>query len=200
MNRTCRLTFTLVLFAVVAVLLSGCAPLPWQTRTAARDVLKRSPHCPCSFSYPASWYFEAANGDTSKPQLAVHSYNDSSAAHVPIPTRFADIDIDWHPDPIGQLYLAATTRHLSAQPEQVERLTVSHYPATSYAYWTAPPAGGGVYEQHIYLWVPEYQQDYDLSLLAANPPGRDVARERAVFAAIVRSLVIGPQPATVSGS
>ncbi len=199
-NRAYRHTAFFTLFVIVAILLSGCAPLPWQTRTATGDTLKRSPHCPCSFSYPTSWYFEAANGDTSKPQLAVHSYNDSSAAHIPIPTRFADIGIDWHPDPTGQLYLAATTRHLAAQPEQVERLTVSGYPATSYAYWTAPPADGGVYEQHIYLWVPEYQLDYDLSLLAANPPGRDVARERAVFDAIVRSLVIGPQPATSSGS
>ncbi len=174
-------------------LLSGCAPLPWQTRVATGNVLKISPNCPCRFSYPVSWYFSAADGDASKPQLAVHSYNDSSAAHAPIPTRFADVGIDAHPDPTGQLYLAATTRHFSPIPEQVRRLVVSDRPAVSYAHWTAPPSEGGIYEEHIYLWAPELQQDYDISLLAANPPGQDISRERAVFDGIVRSLVIGPQ-------
>ena len=173
--------------------LGGCAPLPWQTRAATGDVLKISPGCPCRFSYPASWYYSDAGGDTSKPQLAVHSYNDSSAAHAPIPTRFADVGIDWRPDSTGQLYLAATSRHFAPLPEQVERLVVSGFQAMSYAHWTAPPSEGGVYEEHIYFWAPQYQQDYDLSLLAANPPGRDVARERAIFRRIVGSLVIGPQ-------
>jgi len=192
--RTLRRSIALPAVCALALLaLGGCAP-PWETRVATGDVLKWSPSCPCTFSYPASWYYEASDGDTSKSQLAVHSYNSSSAAHAPIPTRFADVGIDWHSDPTGQLYLAATTRHFSPLPEQVARLTVSGYPAMSYAHWTAPPSEGGVYEEHVYLWAPEYQQDYDISLMAANPPGRDVARERAVFDRIVRSLVIAPQP------
>jgi len=174
--------------------------LPWRTRAATGDALVKSPGCPCRFSYPASWYFSAANGDSSMPQLAVHSYNDSSAAHAPIPTRFADVGIDWHPDPTGQLYLAATTRHFSPLPEQVERLVVAGRPAMSYAHWTAPPSEGGVYEQHVYVWAPEEQLDYDISLMATNPPGRDVARERAIFDRIVGSLVIGPQPPNAPGS
>jgi len=46
----------------------------------------------------------------------------------------------------------------------------------------------------VYLWAPAYDLDYDLSLMAGNPPGRDVARACAVFARVLRSLVIGPQP------
>lgn len=183
----------IALFALIVILLSGCAPLPWEARAAAGDVLKVSQGCPCRFSYPASWYYSASDGDTSKSRLAVHNYNDSSAAHAPIPTRFADVGIDWHPDPTGQLYLAATTRHFAPIPEQATRLVVSNRDAMSYAHWTAPPSEGGVYEEHIYLWAPELQLDYDISLMAANPPSRDIAAERATFYKIVRSLVIGPQ-------
>lgn len=184
----------IISFAVVVVLLSGCASLPWRTPVATGSVLLQSPGCACRFVYPASWFYEAANGDASKSNLAVHSYNDSSAAHVPIPTHFADIGIDWLPDPTGQLYLAATTRHFSPMPgEQAKHLVVSNRPAMSFSYWTARPSGGGIFEEHVYVWVPEYQRDYDISLLAANPPSDDVAHDRAVFAKLVHSLVIGPQ-------
>jgi hypothetical protein len=156
-----------------------------------------SPACQCRFSYPAAWYFRTAIGDTSQPQLALHSYDDANTDHRPVPTRFADIGIDWHPDPHGHLYQALTAPHALSLPGLAERrvpLVVAGFPAVSYASWTAPPSEGGIYEQHVYLWVPAYDRDYDLSLMAGNPPGRDVAGERAVFARVLRSLVIGPQP------
>src|SRR5947199_99430 len=99
------------------------------------------------------------------PPLGLTSYHASSADHAPIPTTFATIGVDWQSDPLGQLYLAATTRHFSPWPGH--RLTVAGWPATSYAHWTAPPAQGGIYVEHVYFFVPWYQRDYDLWLQAA---------------------------------
>ena len=181
--------------ACIGLLVGGCAPLPGQTtRPPTGDRRAVSPACPCRFSYPAAWSFRTAIGDTSQPQLALHSYDDANPDHLPVPTRFADIGLDWHPDPDGLLYQALTAPHALSLPglsEHRAHLVVSGFPALSYAHWTGLPSEGGLYEQHVYLWAPAYGRDYDLSLMAANPPGRDVARERAVFARVLRSLVIG---------
>jgi len=184
--------------ACITLLVGGCAPPPGQTaRPPTGDRRAVSPACQCRFSYPAAWYFRTAIGDTSQPQLALHSYDDANTDHRPVPTRFADIGLDWHPDPGGHLYQALTAPHALSLPRLAEHrapLVVAGFPAVSYAHWTAPPSEGGIYEQHVYLWAPAYDRDYDLSLMAGNPPGRDVARARAVFTRVLRSLVIGPQP------
>ena len=161
---------------------------------ALGDVLAVSSPCQCRFRYPAAWFLRTAIGDTSQPQLALHSYNDAALDHLPVPTRSADIGLDWRPDPDGLLYRAISAPHavsLSGLAERRTSLVVSGLPAVSYAHWTGAPSAGGVYEQHVYLWAPASQRDYDLSLLAGNPPGRDVARARAVFARVLRSLIIG---------
>jgi len=141
-----------------------------------------------------------ANGDTSQPQVAIHSYPDATSDHAPISTRLADISISWRPDPDGQLYRGVTTGHFALGPEDITHLVVAGYRAVSYAHWTDAPSNGGLYEQHVYLWAPPYQEDLDIALMAANPPGRDVARERAVFAQVLRSFVIGPPPSTSTAS
>jgi len=196
-NRGYRRAGALALGAGVALLLVGALTLERgraRARPATGDARVVSAACPCRFRYPAAWFFRAAIGDTSQPPLALHSYDDANAAHLPAPTRLADIGIDWHPDPDGRLYhalIAAPPVVSLSPPEQVAHLVVSGFPALSYAHWTGLPSEGGLYEQHVYLWAPAYGRDYDLSLMAANPPGRDVARERAVFARVLRSLVIG---------
>jgi len=137
----------------IALLVGGCAPPPGQTaRPPTGDRRAVSPACQCRFSYPAAWYFRTAIGDTSQPQLALHSYDDANTDHRPVPTRFADIGLDWHPDPGGHLYQALTAPHALSLPGLSERrapLVVAGFPAVSYAYWTAPPSAGGIYEQHM---------------------------------------------------
>lgn len=173
--------------AVLALSLAGCAA-PWPVPLAHGNLVLRSPDCHCRFTYPASWRFAAANGDPSTPTLSVASYDTSSADHVPVPHTFAIIGIDWRDDPLGQLYLATTTRRLSGGNER--HVVVSGRSATLYSSWTAPHAQGGVYVEHIYLFVPWYQRDYDLSFQAANPPSNDVRALHSVFAAVVHSLAI----------
>lgn len=196
-NRGYRRAGVLALVACVAVLVVGALAhghAPDTARPATGDARVVSAACPCRFRYPAAWFFRAAIEDTSQPPLALHSYDDANAAHLPAPTRLADIGIDWHPDPDGRLYHALTAAPpvvSLSPPEQVAHLVVSGFLALSYAHWTGLPSEGGLYEQHVYLWAPAYGRDYDLSLMAANPPGRDVARERAVFAHVLHSLVIG---------
>jgi len=177
------------LLAALALLLGGCA-LPWNTIRPAGEAIVRSPACHCRFSYPAAWYTSSANGDSSLPILGLNSYDTSSGSHAAVPSRYADIGIDWQSDPTGQLYLTATTSHFSTLPGR--RLTVSGWPATAYATWTAPPAQGGIYMEHVYVFVPWYQRDYDLWLQAANPPGNDVSAPRRVFTRLLRTLVIVP--------
>ena len=185
----CRLWILPALLALLPLLVTGCAE-PEAARRPRGDVVLRSPSCHCRFPYPAAWYFQPANGDPSRPLLGITSYDASSADHVPIPTTFANIGVDWQSDPLGQLYLAATTRHFSPWPGH--RLTVSGWPATSYAHWTAPPAQGGVYVEHVYFFVPWYQRDYDLWFQAANPPSHDIAPLHRVFAHLLRTLTIVP--------
>lgn len=175
--------------AVLALLLAGCA-VPWSAPPVHGNLVLRSPECHCRFTYPASWRFAAANGDPSTPTLSLASYDTSSADHVPVPRTFAIIGIDWRDDPLGQLYLATTTRHLSGGKGR--SVVVSGRSATLYSSWTAPPAQGGVYVEHIYLFVPWYQRDYDLSFQAANPPSNDVRALHSVFASVVHSLTIVP--------
>lgn len=179
---------------LLSLALSGCAALPWAAARPHGVQLLRSPGCHCRLRYPGAWFATAANGDSSEPALGLHSYDASSADHVPIPTRYADIGIDWQDDPTGQLYLAATTRRFSPLPAQ--HLTVAGWPATAFAHWTAPPARGGVYALHVYIFVPWYQRNYDLSFTAANPPGHDITALRQVFLRVLRSLVIVPPNAT----
>ncbi len=169
-------------------LLTACA-LPW---TPARHglVVLRSPACHCRFTYPAAWYFQPSNGDTSRPILGLSSYDASSADHVPIPATFADVGINWQSDPTGQLYLAATTRSFSH--DQARRLTVSSWPATSYTHWTAPRSQGGVYQEHVYVFVPWYQRDYDIWFDASSPHAADIPRLHRVFEQVVRSITIVP--------
>ena len=177
------------LLALLPLLVTGCAA-PWAAGRPRGEAVLHSPSCHCRFTYPAAWYFQPSNGDPSRPLLGITSYDASSADHAPIPTTFANIGIDWQSDPLGQLYLAATTRHFSPWPGH--RLTVAGRPATSYTHWPAPPAQGGVYVQHVYLFVPWYQRDYDLWFQAANPPGRDIAPLHRVFDRVLRSLKIVP--------
>jgi hypothetical protein len=177
------------LLALLSLMVSGCAA-PWAAGRVRGDVVLHSPSCHCRFAYPATWHFAPANGDTSQPEFGLYSYDATSAAHAPIPRTFANIGIDWQSDPLGQLYVAATTRRFSPWPGQ--RLTVSGWPATSYAHWTAPPSQGGVYLEHVYFFVPWYQRDYDLWFQAANPPGRDVSRLHRVFVQVLRSMTIVP--------
>ncbi len=187
--------------ALVATLLGGCAvlavgaarshattPTPSVSCSASPGLASLcSPTCPCRLSYPASWSFQDARGDASKPAFGLYSYDDVSADHATIPARYASIGVDWQPDPAGQLYLATTTRNfggVSGRP-----LTVSGYPAMSYAYWTDRPADGGVYQQHVYVYVPANQRDYDLSF-TASPPSANVVSAQRIFARTLRSLVI----------
>lgn len=164
--------------------LTACAA-PWMAASRPRGtVVLRSPSCHCRFTYPAAWYFTPGNGDSSLPILGLTNYDASSADHVPIPATFADIGISWQSDPIGQLYLAATTRHFA--PGQGHHLKVSGWPATSYGHWTAPRAQGGIYVEHIYVFVPWYQRDYDVWFDAAIP------RLHRVFDGVVSSLTIVP--------
>jgi hypothetical protein len=150
----------------------------------------RSPQCHCRFSYPAVWHFAPSNGDPSQPTLGLANYDTSSADHVPVPRAFALIGIDWLSDPVGQLYLATTTRHVAgASPHH---LLVSGRLATAYGYWTASPAHDGVYVEHVYLFVPWYQRDYDISFEAANPPTANVTALHHVFEQVLRSLTIVP--------
>lgn len=190
-----RRIVSLALAALLCAALSGCAALPWAAARPRGERLLKSPGCHCRVTYPAAWFASAANGDSSEPALGLHSYDESSADHAPIPARYADIGIDWQDDPMGQLYLATTTSHIS--PLAAQHLTVSGWPATAYAQWTAPPAQGGIYQQHIYLFVPWYQRDYDISFSAANPPGNDITGLRNIFMQVVHSLVIVPPTAAL---
>lgn len=180
---------TPLLLAALALLLGGCA-LPWDTARPGGEAILRSPACHCRFTYPAAWYTSSANGDASLPILGVNSYDTSSGSHAAVPSSYAGIGIDWQSDPVGQLYLTATTHHFSSLPRR--RLTVSGWPASAYAAWTAPPAQGGVYMEHVYVFVPWYQRDYDLWFQAANPPSNDVSALRRVFARVLRTLTIVP--------
>ncbi len=181
-------TSILILLVLFPLLLAGCA-VPWAPPAHGQIVL-RSPECHCRFTYPAAWYFAPANGDASVPTLSLANYDTSSADHVPVPRTFALIGVAWLNDPLGQLYLAAATRHLSSGQER--HLVISGRAATSFGAWTAPPAQGGVYVEHVYLFVPWYQRDYDFSFQAANPPTNDVSALRRVFVQVLRSMVIVP--------
>lgn len=174
---------------LLALGLSGCAVLPSSVARARGDQVLRSPGCQCRMSYPASWGATAANGDSSEPALGLHSYDASSSDHAPIPARFADVGINWLNDATGQLYLAATTGRFATG---AHHLTVSGWPATSFAHWTASPRAGGVFEQHVYLFVPWYQRDYDISFRAANPPSGDIAPLQRIFARMLHSFVVVP--------
>ncbi len=176
------------MLAVLPLLLSGCR-LPWAAPSPALTVL-RSPTCHCRFTYPGSWHFAPSNGDYSRPTLGLASYDTDSADHAPVPATYAVIGIDWQSDPIGQLYLVATTHRFTPWPAHA--LTVAGWPATSYAHWTAPPAQGGVYVEHVYFFMPWYQRDYDIWFQAANPPDSDVSALHRVFTQVLRSLVIVP--------
>ena len=177
-------------FLVVAAVLvvTAVAMFPRQASSPQGLVTKESTSCPCTFSYPASWFFEAGAPDQSKASLGLHNYDGTSAAHLPIPTRFADIGINWLCDPGGVLYRATVRARYSPFPAR--RLVVAGYPAVSYAHWTAAVADGGVYEQQVYLYVPEYARDYNISLLTGNPPGRDIAAMQQVFHNVIASLHI----------
>lgn len=177
------------LLALVSLMMAGCAA-PWASSPPQGEAVLRSPMCHCRFAYPAAWYASASNGDSSRPTLGLDSYDTSSATNAPAPASFASIGIDWQSDPIGQLYLVATTHHFSPWP--AHHLTVSGWPATAFAHWTAPPSQGGIYVKHVYLFVPWYQRDYDLWLQATNPPGHDVSALQRVFTRVLRSLTIVP--------
>lgn len=178
-----------ILCLLLPLLLAGCAA-PWAAQPQSGMVVRHSPECRCRFAYPAAWSFAPSNGDASAPTLGLASYDASSADHVPVPRVFAIIGIDWLSDPLGQLYLATTTRHFSGGSGR--RVIVSGRAATAYGAWTAPPALGGVYREHVYLFVPWYQRDYDFSLEAANPPSDDVRALRRVFAQVLSSVTIVP--------
>lgn len=187
MKRAASLASAVVL-AGAAITLAGCEPLPWATSTPHGNVTMESIGCLCRYVYPASWFTTSDPYDPSKPQLGLHNYNTSSAAHIPVPARFADIGVAWHDDPGGALYRAATTGALA--PADGRRVTVASLPAVSYARWTAPGAAGSLYEQHIYLYAPQNGRDYDLSLLTSVAPSRGTGGIHRVFAQLVQSFAI----------
>lgn len=187
--RAYRRAATTVILAALSVLLAGCA-LPWDRARPSGEAVMRSPECHCRYRYPAAWYFTPSNGDPARPILGLDSFDASDTDHVSIPTTFASVGVDWQSDPIGQLYLAATTQHFSPWPAQ--HLTVSGWSATAYAHWTAAPSRGGVYQEHVYLFVPWYQRLYDIWLQAANPPGNDISSQRGAFERLLRSMTIVP--------
>lgn len=176
-----------LLLASLSLVEAGCH-VPWAAGAPQGEAVLRSPACHCRFAYPASWYLSASNGDPGKPILGLSNYDDSGESTAPVPRTFTNIGIDWQSDPIGQLYLVATTHRFSPWPGH--RLTVSGWPATSYAHWTAPPSRGGIYVEHVYVFIPWYQRDYDIWLQAANPPGGGVSSAHRVFDRVLRSLTI----------
>jgi hypothetical protein len=171
---------------LLPTLLAGCA-LPWASQPHG-ELVVHSPNCHCRFSYPATWYFTSGNNDSSKPALGIDSFDSNSADHAPIPTTFASIGIDWQADPIGQLYLAATTHRFSPWPGR--HLTVSGWPGTTYSHWTAPRNQGGLYVEHFYVFVPWYQRDYDFWLEVADPAGTSLARLHRVFDRVLQSMTL----------
>lgn len=187
-RRYSRRGLSFLALLLLPSLLTACAIPVAPSRHGA--LVLRSPSCHCRFTYPASWYFQASNGDTSRPILGLSSYDASSADHAPIPATFADVGINWQSDPTGQLYLAAATRNFSH--DQARRLTVSSWPATAVAHWTAPRAQGGVYQEHVYVFVPWYQRDYDIWFDAGSPRLADISRLHRTFQQVVRSLTIVP--------
>jgi len=146
------------------------------------------PSCPCTFTYPSSWWYEAANNDLAKPNYAVYSYDPVSADHAPIPDAFTTISVDWLCDPGGALYKLTASNTLTAMTP--ETTTVSGLPAVAFSHLTAALSDGGVYERHVYFYAAAYQRDYNLTLLTANPPTHDVRSGLASFAAFLRSFHI----------
>lgn len=156
------------------------------------------PSCPCAFTYPSSWWYQAANNDLAKSNYEVYSYDPVSADHAPIPDAFTTISIDWLCDPDGALYKLTAANTLTTM--KLLPLTVSGYPAVAFSHWTAPVADGGVYEQHVYFYVAAYQRDYNLTLLTANPPTSNVRSGSASFAAFLKSFHITTTGSTSPGA
>ncbi len=156
------------------------------------------PSCPCTFTYPSSWWYDAANNDLAKPNYEVYSYDPVSADHAPIPDAFTTISVDWLCDPGGELYKLTASNTLTRMTPQTT--TVSGFPAVAFSHWTAPLSDGGVYEQHVYFYVAAYQRDYNLTLLTANPPTRNVQRGLASFAAFLHSFHIMTTGSTSLGA
>ncbi len=178
---------SLILFpTLLALLLAGCS-VPWAGRPRGEAVL-HSLTCHCRLIYPASWWTTGNPGDPSRPMVGLDSFDSLDADHAPIPATYASIGIDWQSDPIGQLYLTMTMRDTSSEPAR--HLTVSGWPATAYAHWTAPLSDGGYYEEHVYFFVPWYQRLYDVWLHAANPPGHDVSAQIRVFQRVLSTFTV----------
>jgi hypothetical protein len=182
----------IVIPALLTLLLAGCS-VPWAGRPRGEAVL-HSLTCHCHLIYPASWWTTGNPGDPSRPMVGLDSFDSLDADHAPIPSRYASIGIDWQNDPIGQFYLAITTSRFS--PEPAQHLTVSGWPATAYAHWTAPPSDGGYYEVHVYFFVPWYQRLYDVWLHAASPPGHDVSAQSRSFKRVLGTFTVVPPTAT----
>lgn len=144
------------------------------------------PSCPCQFKVPPAWWYDDARQDLAKPRLGFHSYDAVSADHASIPTTLADMGVDWSCDPGGTLYQATVKSPFSSLPPRL--LTVAGQPAVSFAHWTAPPTQGGLYEQQVYVYIPQFERDYHFTLLAANPPGQDVSAFQQVFNALLSSF------------
>jgi len=155
-------------------------------KSGYRNGVAGFPSCPCQFEVPPTWWYDDARQDLAKPRLGFHSYDAVSADHASIPTTLADMGVDWSCDPGGALYQATVKSPFSPLPPRP--LTVAGQPAVSFAHWTAPPTQGGLYEQQVYVYIPQFERDYHFTLLAANPPGQDVGAFQHVFNTLLTSF------------